>query len=239
MGLLGIVTGTIGKEFSLGLESEERIIKTAFGKAFVMVGHDFALVERHGGKSRRHILPHLINHQANMQALKDLQVDEIVALQSTGSLKKALQPGALIVPHDFINLSGGPTIFSTEGEHAHVIPSIDENVRAKLLKAAKKSMVEVHDSGVYWQTKGPRLETKAEIALMAEFADIVGMTMASEAIIARELDLPYASLCCIDNYAHGIGVQKLSLADIAEYSAKNAVKALTILESLISSRRGA
>ncbi len=85
------------------------------------------------------------------------------------------------------------------------------------------------DGGIYWQTAGPRLETRAEIAMMAQFADLVGMTMASEAIIAQELDMPYASLCSVDNFAHGIGDTQLSMEEITLHARRNAETILRIL----------
>ena len=68
----------------------------------------------------------------------------------------------------------------------------------------------LHDGGVYWQTNGPRFETPAEIRLIAAHADLVGMTMASECIVAGELGLPYAAICVVDNLANGIAAELLS-----------------------------
>ena len=59
--------------------------------------------------------------------------------------------------------------------------------------------------GVYWQARGPRLETPAEIRLVAAHADVVGMTVATECVIAGELGLRYAELCVVDNLANGVG----------------------------------
>ena len=65
------------------------------------------------------------------------------------------------------------------------------------------------DGGVYWQTIGPRFETPAEIRLMAAHADLVGMTIASECVVAGELGLAYAAVCVVDNLANGIGAAPL------------------------------
>ena len=61
------------------------------------------------------------------------------------------------------------------------------------------------DGGVYWQARGPRFETPAEIRLMAAHADVVGMTIATECVVAGELGLDYAALCVVDNLANGLG----------------------------------
>ncbi len=177
-----------------------------------MVGENIVLLPRHGDDPGRHILPHAINHQANMKALRDRGVKEIISLNSVGSLKEGLPPGAIVVPDDFILLSPYASVYVDRPEH--ITPGLDEILRQRCLAVAAGAGVEVIAGGVYWQTTGPRLETRAEIKLMSQFADIVGMTMASEAIIAQELGLRYASLCSVDNYGHGIGKKELRAAEI-------------------------
>ena len=71
-------------------------------------------------------------------------------------------------------------------------------------------VVPLKDGGVYWQAFGPRFETPAEIRFIAQFADVVGMTMASECIVAGELGLSYAAVCIVDNLANGLGEQQLT-----------------------------
>ena len=66
------------------------------------------------------------------------------------------------------------------------------------------------DGGVYWQARGPRFETPAEIRLMAAHADVVGMTIASECVVAGELGLDYAALCVVDNLANGLAEEQVS-----------------------------
>ena len=94
MGLLGIISGTLalqGKAFFADLE--ERPVQNEFGEALVLLSRNTAFIPRHGRDSSRHILPHRINHPANLKALKDLGVDEVIGIHSTGSLKKRLKPG--------------------------------------------------------------------------------------------------------------------------------------------------
>lgn len=235
--MLGIISGTIllhGTEIFDDL-AEKRFV-TDFGEAVVFLSPRAVLVPRHGIDPDRYILPHRINHQATIRGLKDLEVTEIISVNSTGSLKKHLTPGTLVVPDDFINLSGGPTIFETKP--VHMTPTIDPAVRSKWLEAARKSGIDVIDGGVYWQTTGPRFETKAEIRMMAQFADLVGMTMASEAIIAKEMDIPYASLCSVDNYGHGLVDKELTMDEIIRHSQKNTEAILTIVKTYIE-RMGA
>ena len=78
------------------------------------------------------------------------------------------------------------------------------------------------DGGVYWQTRGPRFETPAEIRLIAAHADVVGMTIASECVVAGELGLDYAALCVVDNLANGLGEGELDVAGLEDDRIANA-----------------
>ncbi len=236
MGLLGIISGTLalqGKGFFADVE--ERTVQNEYGEALVLLSRNTVFIPRHGRDSSRHILPHRINHPANLKALKDLGADEVIGINSTGSLKKRLKPGAIIVPDDFILLYGGPTIFETKP--VHITPRIHEGLRQKCLEAARHCGIEALDGGVYWQTRGPRLETRAEIAAISQMADIVGMTMASEAVIAQELGLPYASICSVDNYAHGIGEVTLTIETILRHARRNTDTIISIIQEYLE-RRG-
>jgi 5'-methylthioadenosine phosphorylase len=231
---LGIISGTVflrGKGMFADLREENR--ETTFGRALVMHSADIAFIPRHGTDSHRHVLPHLINHQANLQALKDLGVSEVLGINSTGSLKRRLNPGMLVVPDDYLMPTPGPTVIREKA--VHITPVLSAEVRRKLLEAARGCAVEAVDGAIYWQTAGPRLETRAEIAMMAQFADLVGMTMASEAIIAQELEMSYAALCSVDNYAHGIGDTKLSMEEITLHARRNAETILRILTCYLNS----
>lgn len=236
MSLLGIISGTILlKDISEGLE--EVTVETPFGAARVMRGGKVAYIARHGTDPGCPILPHTINHPANLCALKQLGVRDVVAANSTGSLKKNLKPGMLAVPGDFIALEATPT--ACQGKAVHITPALSEKMRTELLESARDIGAPVEDGGVYWQTSGPRLETKAEIAMMSQFADLVGMTMAGEAIVAQELGLEYAAICSIDNYAHGlVEGQPLSIEDILAHARRNAKTMSSIITRLIERRRG-
>lgn len=217
---LGIISGTIplrGNESFANLKKKE--METEFGKALVFLSDKVVYIPRHGRDSRHYILPHEINHPANLTALKDLGIQEVVGVNSTGSLKKELTPGMIIVPDDFIALSGTPTAVYRKA--LHITPKLSPEVRKRWIEAAHDCGVSVMDGGVYWQTTGPRFETRAEIRMMSQFADLVGMTMASEAVIAQELGLSYAALCSVDNYGHGLVEKELTLEEILENARRN------------------
>lgn len=229
---LGIISGTVllqGKGIFADLPEET--VETDFGRAAVFRSATIVFIARHGTDPRRPILPHRINHQANLTAMKKLGVREILGVYSTGALKRRLKPGMLVVPDDYIMPAGGPTI--VREKPLHIIPVLNAEVRRKWLEAARDCNLDCVDGGIYWQTVGPRFETRAEIAMIAQFADLVGMTMASEAIIAQELDIPFAPLCSVDNYAHGLEEKGLTLEKILRHARQNAKAILRILTRYI------
>jgi 5'-methylthioadenosine phosphorylase len=232
---LGIISGTIAlQEKGVLSDPEEKWVETEFGSALVLVAANIAFLPRHGGDPKKHILPHLINHPANMMALKSLGVREVIGINSTGSLRLKHKPGTLVVPDDFIMLNPGPTVFSSKP--VHITPTLSAEVRERWIGAARLCGLDVVDGGVYWQTTGPRFETKAEIMVMSQVADLVGMTMASEAIVARELDMAYGSLCSVDNYAHGLEDKELTMEKILWRARKNAEAIVQIVKSYIERR---
>ncbi len=229
--MLGIISGTVvlqQTEDSLELQSIVKV--TAFGRARLLLSQNAVLLKRHG-QARRYIPPHLINHRANLKALKEIGVSEIIGINSTGSLRSDWRPGAIVIPHDFI--MPAPYVSLSTGTPLHITPSLDESVRERCIAAASAAGVEVLDGAVYWQTSGPRLETAAEIAMMSQFADLVGMTLASEAITAQELGLPYAAICSVDNFAHGIGREELSMAEISAQAKANGEKISRVLAAYL------
>ena len=236
MARLGIISGTIFLQGAGVFDRpEEQRINTAFGQAQVVLTDRVAFIPRHGTDTDHYILPHRINHAANLCALKALGAEEVIAVNSTGSMKRAMKPGIFVVPDDFVMLFPGPTVF--HDKPVHITPSLDGNIRRHLLEAARDCGIYVFDGGVYWQTAGPRFETKAEIRFMSRSADLVGMTMASEASVAKELDMAYASLCSVDNYAHGIVDEPLTMDEVMGHARQNTEAAIKIVKRYLE-RRG-
>jgi 5'-methylthioadenosine phosphorylase len=204
--MLGIIGGT-----SL-LFSELPVLKkcqvdTPFGNAELLCG-DIVMLMRH----QQGLPPHRINFRANMAALAIEGVDRIVAFGSSGSLNRAITPGSLVIPDDYVSMTDIPSIH----DHAieHVLPLLSEDLSKKLASC----IPEARYGGVYVQTKGPRFETVAEIRAFSRVADLVGMTIASEATLAGELGMDFAALCTVDNYAHGLADGVLSFDEVLEIS---------------------
>lgn len=198
---------------------------SAFGPAG---GEIRAAAERHGAFAlQRHDagegfrLPHLIDHAANLRSVAEAGCDRVLAVGSVGSLRPELGVGSFVSPNDFIALQLTVTTF--DDERGHTTPGFDLGWRGEVLSAwAASGAGEIHDGGVYWQTNGPRFETAAEIRLIGDHADLVGMTLASECIVAGELGLSYAAVCVVDNLANGVGSRPLSPLDVEAHRAANA-----------------
>ena len=182
--------------------------------------HGAAIVQRHGEGA--YVLPHEIDHAANLRALAEQGCDRVLAIGSVGSLDAELPVGSLLCPDDFIALHLGFSIFADE--RAHRAPGFDRAWRGEVLSAWRSSGGDIRDGGIYWQAIGPRFETPAEIRLMAAHADVVGMTIASECIVAAELGVAYAAICVVDNLANGIGPGSLEIIELEAARAANALQ---------------
>jgi 5'-methylthioadenosine phosphorylase len=213
----------------------------------------FAVLSRHGEAGYELSAPFL-NPRANLYALKNLGVAKVLAWVAPGSLREDLAPGDLVLPHDVVDEGrGGPHTFFTGvgwGFIRHQ-PLFCPNLRAALLAALAGGPFKVHDGGVYVATTGPRLETAAEIRKFRLLGgDLVGQTLAPEVFLARELELCYAGLTYVVNYAEGLverpyqpGVLFEGLATPGEAARVQAVEAafadlmLQILPHLATARR--
>jgi 5'-methylthioadenosine phosphorylase len=173
--------------------------------------HGAAVVQRHG-VGADFVLPHEIDHAANLKPLVEQGCDRVLAVASVGSLRTDLPVGSLLCPDDFIALHVSDSIFTDA--RAHSAPRFTSHWRAELLAAWAEGGEVPVDGGVYWQTIGPRFETPAEIRMIAAHADVVGMTVASECVIAGELGLEYAAICVVDNLANGLAEGELSVAEM-------------------------
>jgi purine nucleoside phosphorylase len=169
-----------------------------------------AITQRHDGNGA-FVLPHAIDHEANLRPLVEQGCDRVLGIGSVGSLRpEELGVGSLVCPDDFIALNLGDSIFGDA--RAHSAPGFDRRWRAEVITAWSEGGQAPRDGGVYWQARGPRFETAAEIRLMAAHAHVVGMTIASECVVAGELGLDYAALCVVDNLANGLAEEEVSTA---------------------------
>lgn len=181
-------------------------------------GREVLFVARHGHPHR--IPPHQVNYRANLWALKHIGAEAILAINAVGGIHPAMGTGHLCVPDQVIDYTYGRehTYFAGELDHVtHIDFSYpyDERLRGLLNDALTAEGYAFSATGVYGCTQGPRLETVAEIARMErDGCDIVGMTGMPEAVLARELELPYASLALVVNPAAGKSTGEITMAEI-------------------------
>jgi len=225
-----IIGGTSLLHSKLFFEWDDTVIETPYGRTHLKINKNTVFLQRHG--IAHATPPHNINHRAHIQALKDLHVEKILSINSVGSLKNTLKPGTLIIPHDFISPWHIVTFF--EDEMKFTIPAMDESLRTYICTLCKDITIPVHEGGVYIQTIGPRLETKAEINMLKRYGDVVGMTMASEATLCIEYNIPYVSICSIDNFCNGIVKKPLTFQEIEKNAATNRTKIETIVQEVLS-----
>ena len=155
--------------------------------------------------------PTQIDHAANLRPLARAGLrpgagDRLGRLAAAPSCRSA----ACSAPTTSSPSTSAYSIFADA--RAHSAPGFDPRWRGEVIAAWSAGGQAPRDGGVYWQTRGPRFETPAEIRLIAAHADVVGMTIASECIVAGELGLDYAALCVVDNLANGIGEGELDVA---------------------------
>lgn len=228
---------------SLGEDATVHQVSTDFGDPSSPVreldydGRTVLLLARHGDGLL--IPPHRINYRANLAALKTLGADCVIALNTVGIIASGRHPGDVVIPDQIIDYTYGRDHSIYDGDldnldHIEFTEPFSTPLRRGLGAAAKRAGVAVYDGGVYAVMQGPRLETSAEVnRLERDGADYIGMTAMPEASLARELDMEYACLSLIVNYAAGRG-QKAIHADIEESTMTARAKAMKILQELFS-----
>ncbi|MCB1587597.1 MAG: S-methyl-5'-thioinosine phosphorylase [Xanthomonadales bacterium] len=204
-------------------------------------GVTVAFLARHG--EQHQYAPHRVNYRANLWALREAGVQQIVAVNAVGGIAADCRPQALIVPDQLVDYTWGrESSFANEarGEVNHIDFSdpFDDGLRQAILESARSAGVNVVDGGTFAVTQGPRLETRAEIRrLQQDGCTIVGMTSMPEAALARELALHYASLAVVANWAAGIGDQmEITMAEIESNLAEGMHQVGRVLRILVAGR---
>lgn len=210
---IAIIGGT-GLDQLDGLHIEEKlVVNTPYGSPSAPIlkgnfhGKSVYFLARHG--ENHEWPPHRVNYCANMFALKKLGVEQVVAVNAVGGIHHDMGPAVICVPDQIIDYTWGRIHTYSDDEHSP-LEHIDftfpyaERTRELLVRAGDAAGVSVLARGVYGCTQGPRLETAAEIVRMQrDGCDLVGMTAMPEAPLAREINLDYASLCVVANWAAG------------------------------------
>jgi len=197
---VAFISGTSIVNSDLFASWETKTIETAHGPVRYKSRGDHVLINRHGYGFP--LPPHSINYRANIRGLADLGFQDIVSLNSVGSLKRELPPGTIVSCGDYVGLQQGPaTYFDTELKGG--TPGIANNL-VPLLVGKLAPEFTIPTGKVYVQMRGPRFETKAEVRIVQAWGDVIGMTAAHEADLCGEIGLKYNSFAIIDNYANGL-----------------------------------
>jgi len=186
----------------------------------ILNGTRLLFLARHGHPHA--VAPHKINYRANLLALQQLGAENIVAVNAVGGIHANAIAGHISVPHQIIDYTQGRENTFFDGcykplDHIDFSHPYDESLRHKLTGIlAQRSLSHGYSGfGVYGATQGPRLESIAEIKrLENDGCDLVGMTGMPEAALARELAIPYASLCLVVNPAAGKSDELITMDDI-------------------------
>jgi 5'-methylthioadenosine phosphorylase len=230
------VTGrlaVIGKRATVGEpRPEARVVLEGLREPVAVLDHgSHVVLYRHGIDA--YVAPHRIDHVANLRALADLGCDRVLAISSVGSLHAGVGVGSFVVPDDFIALDQ-PAIAASDDDRQHVVPAFAPRWRESVLSAWRSEIgAPALERGVYWQANGPRFETPAEICMMAKFADVVGMTVASECVAACQVGLDYAAACIVDNLANGIADAPLTPEEYERGQAANREQLASALAALV------
>jgi 5'-methylthioadenosine phosphorylase len=206
---IGVIGGS-GLYAMEGLDDlREQQVRTPFGDASdqVVMGTlgdtRFYFLPRHG---RGHLIPpHQINYRANVYALKLVGAQQIVSVSAVGSLREEMRPGDIVLVDQYIDRTKTrvDTFFHDDGLVAHVslADPTDAALSACLARAAEEVGARVHRAGTYVCIEGPQFSTRAESRMYRGFgADVIGMTNLPEARLAREAELPYASMALVTDF---------------------------------------
>ena len=205
---IGIIGGS-GLYTMGGLTGTRELrVKTPFGEPSddlvlgTLEGKRVAFLARHGRGHR--ILPSEINYRANIYAMKLLGVERIISASAVGSLKEDLRPGEFLVPDQFFDRTKNrASTFFGEGIVAHVAfahPTCGQ-LSAVLADACAEEAVKVHRRGTYICIEGPQFSTLAEAEVNRQLRfDVIGMTNLTEAKLAREAEICYATIAMITDY---------------------------------------
>jgi len=237
---LAIIGGTGLYQLDGFEEIERRTLITRWGapsSEIVLVEYNntrVAFLTRHG--LQHNIPPHKVNYRANIWALKELGVKQIISVAAVGGINDAMPPETIVIPDQIIDYtySRKHTYFEDELEvvqHIDFTEPYSDALRSRLLNVSD----DLIDGATYAATQGPRLETAAEIQrLKRDGADIVGMTGMPEASLARELEIDYACCALVVNWAAGCaGTTKIEHPQMLKIVNKGMLRVKSVLQELI------
>jgi len=241
--MLAISGGSGLTQLSTLAVTRREVVRTPYGEPSApllfgsVAGCPTVFLARHGHGHT--IPPHRVNYRANLWALGARDAKAVLAVASVGAIRGAA-PGTLVLPDQIIDYTSGRAATFFDGEegkvvHADFTRPYTAWLRERCLSAAASAGMALVDGGVYGAVNGPRLESAAEIDRMdRDGATLVGMTGMPEAVLARELGLPYAAICVVVNHAAGRGdsSEAISMDDLARTLAGGIDRVRALLDHL-------
>lgn len=208
----GAIIGGTGVYDVPGLELERRTVETKYGAVDLFVGTNgsegLVFLPRHGPEHTAP--PHRINYRANIKALEMLGVQRVLALSTVGSLRREIAPASMVLLSNFIDFTHQRHTTFYDGDdgvvaHVDVTYPYCPSLGSRVLEKGRERDLDIAPEGVYMAMEGPRLETAAEIKMLAQLGgDVVGMTGVPEVTLARELRLCYACVAVSVNWGAGL-----------------------------------
>ena len=239
--LVGVIGGS-GLYQMKDLKILEKIpVETPFGSPSAelvrgeLQGTQMIFLPRHGAGHA--IPPSEINFRANIFALKKMGVARIVSVSAVGSMKEHISPGDFVVPDQFIDRTvRRVSTFFTEGIAGHVgfADPICPEVAKALAGSTKEVGGRVHEGGTYICIEGPQFSSRAESNLYRQWGvDIIGMTNVTEAKLAREAGICYATLALVTDYdCWKVEEEAVTLEAVLEIMHKNVERAQAVIKTL-------
>ena len=235
---IGVITGTgVTEQFDLG---RPKTVSTHYGKATVYQprGAQYLLIPRHGAAHRSP--PHGINYRANVAALEQLGVREILATSAVGSMNQGFGVGEVGLIEQFLDFTKRrqTTFFERQVVHTDMTYPYSRHLNLEVSVAARRMGVELHQHLVYVCAEGPRFETAAEIKMYKILGgDVVGMTGVPEVVLAREKKLEYSSIVIATNWAAGMQ-PKVSHAEVVKVMKRSGKVAKQLIEATVGALGG-
>ena len=226
--------------------THRQVMRTPFGEpscAFlfgILNQHEVVFLARHGYGYT--IPPHLVNYRANLWALREQGVIDVVSVATVGGIREDLTPGKLVLPDQIIDYTHGrdSTYFDSRNmSYSNIDFShpYSQSMRNRILRSAALVDQFCLDGGVYAATQGPRLDSIAEVnRFESDGAHMVGMTGMPETALAMELEMNYATIAVVANYAAGRGdnQQRINM-EALNATAKDAMgRVRAILECVVN-----
>ena len=205
---IGIIGGSGIYDPGFFENSKKIKVYTPYGMPsdFIIIGNvkgrKVAFLARHG---TRHVLPpHKINYRANIWALKQLGVTSIISVSAVGSLRMDYKPGDFVCPDQFIDMTKSRNYTFYDGHlvcHFSMADPFCKVLRKVIIDVTREIKIKIHERGTYLVIEGPRFSTRAESKLWRNWgADIVGMTLVPEVVLAKEIGMCYANISMITDY---------------------------------------